>query len=124
MLSQDNSLMVWPGLSRCRGWANRSALRRSQSRKHAARPAYLVPSTDTGPSFNWGKTAFKAPLVPRDLGTSDRIEMSGNLLEAPKSRISGAPEEEDHLEDLGILTERFAKRLGQVSVPRNLGRAC
>ncbi|MGJ0393560.1 MAG: hypothetical protein ACR650_12620 [Methylocystis sp.] len=34
-----------------------------------------------------------------------------------------APNAEDPPEDVAVLTERFAKRLGQVSVPRNLGRA-
>jgi hypothetical protein len=82
-----------------------------------------VPERGYWAKLQSGKKVAKVPLVPRDLITSDWIEMSGNLPEALKSRVGSAPNAEDPPEDVAVLTEHFAKRLGQVSVPRNLGRA-
>lgn len=69
-----------------------------------------------------GKRVVRVALATPDLATVSQIEISGSLPESLQSRIHGDPCVEIE-EDVTVLAERFAKRLGNVVVPRNFDRA-
>ncbi len=67
-----------------------------------------------------GKKVQKTPLPPRDLATLNHVEVSGTLVPELLNRFRGEPGAIDpESESIEVLTERFRKRLGNVSAPRN-----
>jgi hypothetical protein len=66
-----------------------------------------------------GKKVRKAPLPPRDLATLNHVEVSGTLVPELLNRFRGEPGVDAEIESIETLTERFKKRLGNVSALRN-----
>lgn len=68
-----------------------------------------------------GKKVQGTPLPPRDLATLNHVEVSGTLVPELLNRFRGEPGAiNPEGESIEVLTERFRKRLGNVSAPRNL----
>jgi hypothetical protein len=83
-----------------------------------------VPLTGYWNKLHAGKPVTKAELSPRDLGTVRYVEMKGSLGPDLLVRIKGEPgiDSEAVGDTIEVLTERFRKRLGKVTVPRNFTR--
>ncbi|MBM3600986.1 MAG: hypothetical protein FJX35_22535, partial [Alphaproteobacteria bacterium] len=81
-----------------------------------------VPERGYWNKLHAGKRVHRVELSPADLGTAKGIEISGTLNDELKSRLAASPESAIE-EKIEILTERFAKRLGKVTVPKNFDKA-
>jgi hypothetical protein len=91
--------------------------------KHCRKMDIPVPERGYWNKLQAGKSVTKATLPACDLGTIDRVEMSGTLDPALRARIKGEPGVTDlEAESADVLTERFRKRLGAVTVPRGFSR--
>lgn len=65
-----------------------------------------------------GQKVSKTALPPSDLGTINSVEISGTLGPELRAKIHGEPGVLDNSgEGIDVLTDRFRKRLGRVSVP-------
>jgi hypothetical protein len=88
--------------------------------KHCRRMDIPVPERGYWNKLQAGHAVKRTPLAPRDLGTDNSVEMSGTLTPELLARISGKPGQSDtESESIEVLADRFRKRLGKVSVPRN-----
>ncbi|QWG22209.1 hypothetical protein KMZ93_19825 [Bradyrhizobium sediminis] len=83
-----------------------------------------LPITGYWNKLHAGKPVTKAELPPRDLGTVKCVEIKGSLGPELLVRIKGEPgiASDAESETIEVLTERFRKRLGKVTVPRNFTR--
>lgn len=81
-----------------------------------------VPERGYWNKLHAGKRVHRVELSPADLGTAKGIEISGTLSDDLKSRLAANPESAIE-EKVEILMERFAKRLGKVTVPKNFDKA-
>lgn len=90
--------------------------------KHCRNIGVPIPERGYWNKVHAGKKVTKAELSPRDLGTINRIEMKGTLEPGLLTRIKGEPGVDSAPESIEVLTERFRKRLGTVTAPRNLTR--
>lgn len=92
--------------------------------KHCRKADVPVPVRGYWNKLQAGKTIKQTPLRPSDLGTINRIKMSGSLTPELRARIKGEPGVLDtETESVEVLAERFRKRLGSVSAPRNFTTA-
>ena len=92
--------------------------------KHCRNHNIPVPERGYWNKLSAGKKVTRKPLPLRDLGSIDRIEISGKLTSDLLARIKGEPGVPNPEEvSLDLLTERFRRRLGSVSVPRSFARA-
>lgn len=92
--------------------------------KHCRQMDIPVPERGYWNKLQAGHTVKRTPLPPRDLGTANRVEMSGTLTRELRARIAGEPGEEiGEAESVEVLTERFRARLDKVSVPRSFNTA-
>ena len=87
--------------------------------KACKKASIIVPDRGYWAKLRFGKNISKIPLMPRDLSISNHVAISGNRPETLKSHTDSDIIEELQSEDVAVLTERFAKRLGHVVVPRN-----
>lgn len=87
--------------------------------KACKKASIIVPERGYWAKRKSGKNISKIPLMPRDLSISNHVAISGNRPETLKSHTDSDIIEELQSEDVAVLTERFAKRLGHVVVPRN-----
>lgn len=91
--------------------------------KHCRKAGIPVPERGYWNKLQAGQKVTRTPLSQRDLGTINRIVMSGTLSQELRSRLIGEPGVGDpHNEDIAVLTERLRKRLGTVTAPRNFAR--
>jgi hypothetical protein len=83
-----------------------------------------LPPTGYWNKLHAGHTVSRTALPPRDLATVNRIEMKGALSPELLARITGelGVDGEAESESIEVLAERFRKRLGKVTVPRNFNR--
>lgn len=71
-----------------------------------------------------GKAVYRPALPARDLGQNMHIEISGGLLDIARRHFGDTAEMADGpYEDIGIMADRFRKRLGKVAVPRDFAKA-
>lgn len=89
--------------------------------KHCRKSDVPVPERGYWNKLQAGKSVVKTGLPAADLGTPSRITMSGELGTELLSRITGQPGVGEN-EDIDLLAERFRKRLGAVTAPRNFTR--
>ena len=91
--------------------------------KHCRKLGIPVPARGYWNRLQAGKNVTKTALPVRDLGTINRVELSGTLDPVLRARIKGEPGASDlDDESIDILAERFRKRLGAVTVPRGFSR--
>jgi hypothetical protein len=71
-----------------------------------------------------GKPVYHPPLPPRELGESTHIEIAGNIAVLVSQRFGDdVPMQDGPYEDIAVMAQRFRKRLGKVTVPRDFSRA-
>ena len=87
--------------------------------KHCRKAGIPVPTRGYWAKLQSGKPVTRERLAPRDLGTVNHIEMSGQLPPELRARIETVSNE---VESIDVLAERLRKRLGAVTVPRNFAR--
>jgi hypothetical protein len=91
--------------------------------KHCRKIGVPIPERGYWNKLQAGKNVTKAALPVRDLGTIDRVELSGTLDSVLRDRIKGEPGASDLIdESIDVLAERFRKRLGTVTIPRSFSR--
>jgi hypothetical protein len=91
--------------------------------KHCKKAGIPVPERGYWNKLHAGKPVAKTPLPERDLGTISHISMSGELPLELHKYIQGEPGVASANEEpIELLTERFRKRLGIVTVPRAFSR--
>jgi hypothetical protein len=83
-----------------------------------------LPPTGYWNKLHAGQKMMQTALSPRDLATANRIEMKGTLPPELLARIVGEPGVDGgaESESIEVLAERFRRRLGKVTVPRNFTR--
>jgi hypothetical protein len=87
--------------------------------KHCRKVDVPVPERGYWNKLQAGQKLARTALPPRDLGTINRVEMSGTLGAELRARITGEPGVDRECEEsIDVLAERFRVRLGKVSVPR------
>jgi hypothetical protein len=91
--------------------------------KHCGKADIPIPERGYWNKLHAGQKVTRTPLPPRDLATINLIEMGGALPPELKARITGEPGIDGEPENIDVLTERFRKRLGKVSLSRDLTRA-
>lgn len=91
--------------------------------KHCRKADIPIPERGYWNKLHAGQEVTRTPLPPRDLATINVIEMGGALPPELRARITGEPGIEGEPESIDVLTERFRKRLGKVSLSRDLTRA-
>jgi len=88
--------------------------------KHCRKSDVPVPERGYWNKLQAGKKVVRAELMQADLGTINRIHMSGSLTPELLARIKGEPGVPDtECESVDVLAERFRKRLGKVVAQRN-----
>jgi hypothetical protein len=91
--------------------------------KHCRKIGVPVPERGYWNKLQAGKRVVKTALPPRDLVTTNLVEISGNLDADLRARLQGEPGvSDDSTDSIDLLTERFRKRLGTVTVPRDFTR--
>jgi hypothetical protein len=91
--------------------------------KHCRKAGIPVPERGYWNKLHAGKLVKKTPLPERDLGTINHVSMSGELPLELHKYIQGEPGVPNASEEpIELLTERFRKRLGTVTVPRAFSR--
>lgn len=91
--------------------------------KHCRKADIPIPERGYWNKLHAGQKVARAPLPPRDLATINVIEMGGSLPPELRTRVTGEPGVEGKPESIDVLTERFRKRLGKVTLSRDLTRA-
>lgn len=91
--------------------------------KHCRKADVPIPERGYWNKLHAGQKITRPPLPPRDLATINVIEMGGALPPDLLARITGEPGIEGEPESIDVLTERFRKRLGKVTLSRDLTRA-
>jgi hypothetical protein len=92
--------------------------------KHCRKLNVPVPERGYWAKLQAGQRVTKPPLPPRDLGTPSWVKMVGTIGPELLARITGEPGIEDRNdESIAVLSERFRRRLGKVSVPRSSSKA-
>lgn len=83
-----------------------------------------VPTRGYWAKLQAGKSVLKAELPPADLGTVRNANISGSMTPELHARIGGGSDGPDAApDDLEVMTERFRKRVGKITVARNFERA-
>jgi hypothetical protein len=91
--------------------------------KQCRKAGIPVPVRGYWNSLHAGKPVTKTPLPERDLGTINHVSMSGELPLELHKHIQGEPGVASASEEpIELLTERFRKRFGAVTVPRAFSR--
>ncbi|WP_407168642.1 hypothetical protein [Bradyrhizobium sp. ORS 111] len=91
--------------------------------KHCRKADIPIPERGCWSKLHAGQKVTRTPLPPRDLATINVIERGGALPPELKARITGEPGIEGEPESVDVLTARFRKRLGKVSLSHDLTRA-
>jgi len=91
--------------------------------KHCRKCNVPVPPRGYWNKLQAGKNARPIALDPADLGTINRVTLSGTLTPELRTRIKGEPGDPGEEESVEVLAERFGTRLGKVTAPRNLSPA-
>jgi hypothetical protein len=91
--------------------------------KHCRRSDVPIPERGYWNKLYAGQEVGRTSLPPRDLATINIIEMSGTLSPELRARITGEPGVGGEPESIDVLTERFRKRLGKVTLSRDLTHA-
>lgn len=91
--------------------------------KHCRKADVPIPERGYLNKLHAGQKVSRTPLSPRDLATINVIEMGGSLTPELRTRITGEPGVEGDPESIDVLAERFRKRLGKVTLTRDLTRA-
>lgn len=91
--------------------------------KHCRKIGVPVPERGYWAKLQAGQPVKRTPLPERDLATARRVSMSGTLPPELRAHIKGEPGIADGPDDdIELLTARFRKRLGTVTVPRNFAQ--
>lgn len=92
--------------------------------KHCRKIGVPIPKRGYWNKRQAGHGVKRTPLPERDLATVNLVTLSGTLPTELRARIKGQPGISDAAdEDIELLTSRLRKRLGKVTVPRDLSNA-
>lgn len=91
--------------------------------KHCRKCNVPVPPRGYWNKLQAGKHTTLIALEPADLGTINRVTLSGTLTPELRARIKGEPGDPGDEEAVEVLAERFRKRLGKVAAPQGLSPA-